>query len=121
VRVGNVAFVPPRGFAADVCVQIAERHKGDCHRPRHELRLQGQRKPLTKNARRDVGIKDDVAHPMYARRDAYKSTLPASKFLNGADDVLDRHLRVDAVLVEQVDPVGAYPMQGVVHGGLDVV
>ena len=43
------------------------------------------------------------------------------EFLDGAGDVLDRHLRVDAVLVQQVDPVGAEPPQRAVHGVADVV
>jgi hypothetical protein len=43
------------------------------------------------------------------------------QFLDGAGDVLDRHLRVDAVLVEQVDGVGAEPAQRAVDGLADVL
>jgi hypothetical protein len=41
--------------------------------------------------------------------------------LDGARDVLDRHLRVDAVLVQQVDAVGAQPLEHAVDGQLDVL
>jgi hypothetical protein len=41
--------------------------------------------------------------------------------LDGAGDVLDRHLRVDAVLVEQIDGVGAEPAQRAIDGVADVV
>jgi hypothetical protein len=43
------------------------------------------------------------------------------EFLDGAGDLLDRHLRVDAVLVEQVDGVGAEPPEGAVDGAADVL
>ena len=43
------------------------------------------------------------------------------QLLDGAGDVLDRHLRVDAVLVEQVDGVDPEPAQGPVDGVADVV
>ena len=33
------------------------------------------------------------------------------QLLDGAGDLLDRDVRVDAVLVEQVDPVGPQPPQ----------
>jgi hypothetical protein len=39
---------------------------------------------------------------------------------DGADGVLDRDLRVDPVLVVQVDVVGAQPAQGALDGGGDV-
>ena len=37
---------------------------------------------------------------------AFRDQLP-----DGAGDVLDRHVRVDAVLVEQVDAIGPQPLQ----------
>jgi hypothetical protein len=40
---------------------------------------------------------------------------------DGAGDVLDRHVRVDAVLVEHVDRVDAEPLQGPVDGAADRV
>ena len=43
------------------------------------------------------------------------------ELLDGAGDVLDGDVRVDAVLVEQVDGVGAQAPQGAVDGGADVV
>jgi hypothetical protein len=36
-------------------------------------------------------------------------------------DLLDRHVGVDSVLVEQVDPVGPESLQHLVHDGSDVV
>lgn len=39
---------------------------------------------------------------------------------DGAGNVLDRHIGVDAVLVEQVDVVGPQPLQGGVRYGSDV-
>src|SRR5215212_6086563 len=39
----------------------------------------------------------------------------------GPGDVLDRHLGVDPVLVQQVDPVGVEPAQRILDGGPDVV
>ena len=41
--------------------------------------------------------------------------------LDGAGDVLDRHVRVDAVLVQQVDPVGPEALQGGVDDLPDVL
>ena len=41
--------------------------------------------------------------------------------LDSTGDVLDRHVGVDAVLVEQVDPLGVEPLQGVLGGGADVL
>src|SRR4029079_10142253 len=38
---------------------------------------------------------------------------------NGAGDVLDRDIRVDAVLVEQVDDVGPQAPEGALDGGAD--
>ena len=35
----------------------------------------------------------------------------ANQFLHRAGDVLDRHVRVDAVLIEQIDPIGLQPLQ----------
>ena len=43
------------------------------------------------------------------------------ELLDGAGDVLDRDVRVDAVLVEQVDGVGPQATQGALDGGADVV
>ena len=43
------------------------------------------------------------------------------ELLDGAGDVLDRHVGVDAVLVEQVDAVDVQPAQGVLDGGADVL
>ena len=43
------------------------------------------------------------------------------ELLDGAGDVLDGDVRVDAVLVEQVDGVGAQPPQRAVDGGADVL
>jgi uncharacterized protein YbjT (DUF2867 family) len=42
------------------------------------------------------------------------------EFLHGPGDVFDGHVRVDPVLVEQVDPVGAEPCQRGVDGVADV-
>ena len=42
------------------------------------------------------------------------------ELLDGAGDVLDRDVGVDAVLVEQVDGVGPQPTQRAVDGGADV-
>ncbi len=39
---------------------------------------------------------------------------------DGAGDILDRHVRVDAVLVEEVDVIGAEPLQRGVGDLLDV-
>ena len=48
-------------------------------------------------------------------------TLPsATSSASGADRVLDRRGRVDAVLVVQVDVVGAEPLQRTLDGGADV-
>jgi hypothetical protein len=41
------------------------------------------------------------------------------QLLDGPGDLLDRHVGVDAVLVEQVDPVGAQPPQRVVYARAD--
>ena len=35
----------------------------------------------------------------------------ANQILHGAGDVLDRHVRVDAVLIEQIDPIGLESLQ----------
>ena len=43
------------------------------------------------------------------------------ELLDGAGHVLDRHVGVDAVLVEQVDDVGAQPPQRAVDRGADVL
>jgi hypothetical protein len=43
------------------------------------------------------------------------------QLLDGAGDVLDRDVRVDTVLVEQVDGVGAQATQGAIDGDADVV
>ena len=40
---------------------------------------------------------------------------------HGAGDILDRHRRVDAVLVEQVDVVGPQPLQRALDGRADVL
>ena len=49
-------------------------------------------------------------------------TLPAcDEFADRAGDVLDRHVRVDAVLVEQVDDVGPQPAQRRVGDPLDLL
>lgn len=40
---------------------------------------------------------------------------------DGAGDVLDRHIGVDAVLVEQVDRVGAQPAQRGIGDALDLL
>src|SRR6478752_6105594 len=45
----------------------------------------------------------------------------ADELLHGARDILDGHLRVDAVLVEQVDDVGAQTPQGAVDRGTYVL
>ena len=44
-----------------------------------------------------------------------------AELLDGAGDVLDGHLRVYAVWVEQVDGVHAEPAQRAVNGGAGVV
>ena len=41
--------------------------------------------------------------------------------MTGAGDVLDRHLGINPVLVEQVDPVGPQPLQHLVDDGADVL
>ena len=43
------------------------------------------------------------------------------EFLDGSGDILDRHVGIDPMLVEQVDTVGVEPTQGVLDGGADVV
>ena len=40
---------------------------------------------------------------------------------HGADGVLDRHVRIDAVLIQQVDVVGAEALQGRLDDFLDVL
>ena len=48
-------------------------------------------------------------------------TLPsATSSASSPDGVLDRRVRVDPVLVVQVDVVGAEPLQGALDGGADV-
>jgi Fe2+ transport system protein B len=48
--------------------------------------------------------------------------LPGSyELLDSAGHVFDRHIRVDAVLIEQVDPVGAQAPERVLGVGLDVL
>lgn len=48
---------------------------------------------------------------------AYRALL--DQLLDGAGDLLDRHVGIDAMLVEQVDPVGAQPPQRVLDARTD--
>jgi len=45
----------------------------------------------------------------------------SDQVLDRSRDVLDRHLGVDAVLVEQVDGVDSEPLERAVHGLADVL
>ena len=42
------------------------------------------------------------------------------EFLDGARDILDRHVRIDAMLIQQVDRVDAKPLERSLDGLLDV-
>jgi hypothetical protein len=60
--------------------------------------------------RGETGLRQpDVAH--FARGDELRQ---------GADGVLDGRLRIDAVLVVQIDVIGAQPLQGTFDGDADV-
>ena len=49
-------------------------------------------------------------------------TFPSlNQILDGAGDILDRHVRIDAVLIEQVDTVGLQPLEGRLGDFADVL
>jgi hypothetical protein len=80
--------------------------------PQGVLRLQGG-DPVD-----GVGAADGV-HPRLGQADVADLAL-GDQLGQGADGVLDRGVGVDAVLVVQVDVVGAEPPQGAVDRGADV-
>src|SRR5580704_10016170 len=43
------------------------------------------------------------------------------KVLDGAGNILDRDLRVDAVLIQEIDSIGAKPLEHSLYSLLDVV
>ena len=43
------------------------------------------------------------------------------EFLHRAGDVLDRHIRIDAVLVQKVDVIGAQPLQHRIRHAFDMI
>ena len=46
---------------------------------------------------------------------------PLDEVLQGAGNILDRHVRIDTVLVEEIDHVGPQSLEGCLRNFLDVL